>query len=60
MVGALLTGVVQSSAATLGITITLATQGLIDYPTAVALVSRRKCRNNCYSFISFIRCKFKC
>ena len=38
MVGALLTGVVQSSAATLGITITLATQGLIDYPTAVALV----------------------
>ena len=36
MVGALLTGVVQSSAATLGITITLATQGLIDYPTAVA------------------------
>ncbi|WP_300452130.1 Na/Pi cotransporter family protein [Fusobacterium sp.] len=38
MVGALLTGVVQSSSATLGITITLATQGLIDYPTAVALV----------------------
>lgn len=38
MVGALLTGVVQSSAATLGITITLATQGLIDYSTAVALV----------------------
>lgn len=38
MVGALLTGVVQSSAATLGITITLAIQGLIDYPTAVALV----------------------
>lgn len=38
MVGALLTGVVQSSTATLGITITLATQGLIDYPTAVALV----------------------
>ena len=38
LVGALLTGVVQSSAATLGITITLAVQGLIDYPTAVALV----------------------
>ncbi|WP_429191581.1 Na/Pi cotransporter family protein [Fusobacterium sp. PH5-44] len=38
LVGALFTGVVQSSAATLGITITLATQGLIDYPTAVALV----------------------
>lgn len=37
-VGALLTGIVQSSAATLGITITLASQGLIDYPTAVALV----------------------
>ena len=37
-IGALITGVVQSSAATLGITITLAVQGLIDYPTAVALV----------------------
>ncbi|MGL5355037.1 MAG: Na/Pi cotransporter family protein [Cetobacterium sp.] len=37
-VGALLTAVVQSSSATLGITITLAVQGLIDYPTAVALV----------------------
>jgi len=37
-VGALLTAVVQSSSATLGITITLAAQGLIDYPTAVALV----------------------
>ena len=37
-VGALITGIVQSSAATLGITITLAVQGLIDYPTAVALV----------------------
>lgn len=37
-VGALLTAIVQSSAATLGITITLAVQGLIDYPTAVALV----------------------
>jgi len=37
-VGALLTALVQSSSATLGITITLAAQGLIDYPTAVALV----------------------
>lgn len=37
-VGALLTAIVQSSSATLGITITLAVQGLIDYPTAVALV----------------------
>lgn len=37
-IGALITGIVQSSAATLGITITLAVQGLIDYPTAVALV----------------------
>ena len=32
-IGALITGIVQSSAATLGITITLAVQGLIDYPT---------------------------
>ena len=37
-VGALLTAVVQSSSATLGITITLAVQGLINYETAVALV----------------------
>ena len=37
-IGALITAVVQSSSATLGITITLAVQGLIDYPTAVALV----------------------
>ena len=37
-VGALITGIVQSSSATLGITITLALQGLIDYNTAVALV----------------------
>lgn len=38
VIGALITAVVQSSSATLGITITLAVQGLIDYPTAVALV----------------------
>lgn len=38
MVGALLTALIQSSAATIGITITLAMQGFIDYPTAVALV----------------------
>lgn len=37
-IGALTTAVVQSSSATLGITITLASQGLITYPTAVALV----------------------
>ncbi len=36
--GALLTALIQSSSATVGITITLATQGFIDYPTAVALV----------------------
>lgn len=38
LVGALLTAIVQSSSATIGITIALAVQGLIDYPTAVALV----------------------
>lgn len=36
--GALTTAIIQSSSATLGITITLASQGVIDYPTAVALV----------------------
>lgn len=38
LVGCVLTALVQSSSATLGITISLATQGLIDYPTAAALV----------------------
>jgi len=38
LVGCLLTAIVQSSSATLGITITLAVQGLINPVTAVALV----------------------
>ncbi len=38
MVGCIMTMVVQSSSATLGITISLATQGVISYPTAAALV----------------------
>lgn len=38
MVGCLLTIAVQSSSATLGITISLAFQGVISYPTAAALV----------------------
>jgi phosphate:Na+ symporter len=38
MVGCVLTMVVQSSSATLGITISLATQGVISYPTAAALI----------------------
>ena len=38
MVGAILTAIVQSSSATLGITIGLATAGVIDFPTAAALV----------------------
>ncbi len=38
LVGAILTAIVQSSSATLGITIGLATTGIIDYPTAAALV----------------------
>ena len=37
-VGAILTALVQSSSATLGITIGLATAGVIDFPTAAALV----------------------
>ena len=37
-VGAIITALIQSSAATIGITIALATQGLIDYQAAVALV----------------------
>lgn len=38
LVGCLLTTVVQSSSATLGITISLASQGVISYETAAALV----------------------
>lgn len=38
MVGCVLTMAVQSSSATLGITISLATQGIISYPTAAALI----------------------
>lgn len=38
MVGCILTALVQSSSATLGITISLAFQGVISYPTAAALV----------------------
>lgn len=38
LIGCVLTAIIQSSSATLGITISLATQGLIDYPTAAALV----------------------
>ncbi len=36
--GAILTVVVQSSSATIGLTMTLATQGLLDFPAAMALV----------------------
>lgn len=38
LVGCIMTTVVQSSSATLGITISLATQGIISYETAAALV----------------------
>ncbi|MBN1123990.1 MAG: Na/Pi cotransporter family protein [Sedimentisphaerales bacterium] len=38
LVGAILTGIVQSSSATLGITMSLAVTGVITYPTAAALV----------------------
>jgi len=38
LVGCVMTTLVQSSSATLGITISLATQGVISYPTAAALI----------------------
>ncbi len=38
LAGAILTAIVQSSSATIGITISLASTGVIDYPTAAALV----------------------
>ncbi|MFW6055606.1 MAG: Na/Pi cotransporter family protein [Thermodesulfobacteriota bacterium] len=37
-IGAVLTVMVQSSSATVGLTMALATQGLLDFPTAMALV----------------------
>ena len=37
-IGAILTVLVQSSSATIGLTMTLATQGLLDFPAAMALV----------------------
>jgi phosphate:Na+ symporter len=38
LVGTIITGIVQSSSATVGITMGLAFNGVIDYPTAAALV----------------------
>ncbi|HAL45206.1 MAG TPA: sodium:phosphate symporter, partial [Phycisphaerales bacterium] len=38
LVGAIMTGIVQSSSATIGITMGLAFNGIIDFPTAAALV----------------------
>ena len=38
IVGMIVTAVIQSSSAALGVTISLANVGLIDYPTAVALI----------------------
>ena len=38
LVGTIVTGIVQSSSATVGITMGLALNGIIDYPTAAALV----------------------
>jgi phosphate:Na+ symporter len=38
LVGTIITGIVQSSSATVGITMGLALNGIIDYPTAAALV----------------------
>ncbi len=38
LVGAILTAIVQSSSATIGITMALGIQGTIDYPTAAALI----------------------
>ena len=38
MIGMIVTAIIQSSSAALGVTISLATVGLIDYPTGVALI----------------------
>lgn len=38
LIGTVVTAIIQSSSAALGVTISLATVGLIDYPTAVALI----------------------
>lgn len=38
MIGMIVTAIIQSSSAALGVTISLATVGLIDFPTSVALI----------------------
>ncbi|WP_157153518.1 Na/Pi cotransporter family protein [Brachyspira murdochii] len=38
MIGMIVTAIIQSSSAALGVTISLASVGLIDYPTSVALI----------------------
>lgn len=38
MIGMIVTAIIQSSSAALGVTISLAIVGLIDFPTSVALI----------------------
>ena len=38
MIGMIVTAIIQSSSAAVGVTISLATVGLIDFPTSVALI----------------------
>ena len=48
LVGAMLTILVQSSSATIGLTMTLASQGLLTFPAAMALVLGGKYRDHHY------------
>ena len=56
-VGAIITALIQSSAATIGITIALATQGLIDYQAAVALVLGENVGTTVTAFLASLRAK---
>lgn len=54
LIGAVLTGIVQSSSATLGITIAIASQGGMDYQTAVALVLGQNIGTTITAFLASI------
>ena len=60
MAGAVLTALVQSSSATLAITIGLATTGIITYPTAAALVLGEKHRDDDNGLSGFVRLFSEC
>ncbi len=54
LVGTVLTAIIQSSSATIGITMGLAVNGIIDYPTAAALVMGQNIGTTITAFLASI------